>query len=76
MGNCKAAKAAYIAAILLSNLMSATVTYKYFRMQWGIQYRGYSAPNLEILWAIPFLIAIAVCVIIGKTAEKNHRDKS
>lgn len=72
----KITKAAYIAAMLSSNLMCAVVAYKYCEMQWGIQYRGYSAPaNAAFLWAIPFAISIAVCLIIAKIANKKHSDK-
>ena len=69
----KVTKAAYIVAVLSGNLMCAVVAYKYCEMQWGIQYRGYGAPaNVAFLWAIPFAIIIAVCLIIAKIANKKH----
>lgn len=71
----KITKAAYIVAVLIGNIMCAVVAYKYCEMQWGIQYRGYSAPaNVAFLWAIPFAICITICLIIAKMANKKHSD--
>ena len=44
--NMKTWRRAWIAlAILLSNLMCATVAYRYCDMRWGIQYAGYGVPS-------------------------------
>lgn len=69
----KITKAACIAAVLISDLMCAVVAYKYCEMQWGIRYRGYSAPaSAAFIWAVPFLICIAACLIIAKIAAKKQ----
>lgn len=54
----KITKAAYIVAVLSSNLMCAVVAYKYCEMQWGIQYRDYSVPaNVAFLWLSHLLLS-------------------
>lgn len=53
-------------AILLSNVMCATVAYNYCSMQWGIKYAGFSAPASTVfLLAIPYAIGIVICVILA-----------
>lgn len=55
-------------AILLSNIMCAVVAYRYCDMLWGIKFGGYSAPaGVAFIYAIPYLIGIAVCVVIALT---------
>lgn len=71
----KIAKAAYFIAILISNIMCASVAYKYCEMQWMIEYEGFSAPaSIAFLWAIPYIICIAICLIIGKIENKKYSD--
>lgn len=61
-------------AILLSNVMSATVAYNYCDMQWGIRYEGYSAPaNVSFLSAVPYAAGIVVCVILAWVFNKKYR---
>lgn len=61
-------------AILLSNVMSATVAYNYCDMQWGIRYEGYSAPaNVAFLFAVPYAAGIAICVILAWVFYKRYR---
>ncbi len=53
-------------AILLSDIMSAHVAYLYRAMLCGIEHMGYSAPaGTAFLYAIPYLSAIAACVIVA-----------
>lgn len=53
-------------AVLLSNVMCATVAYNYCNMQWGIKYAGFSAPaSTAFLLAIPYAIGIVICAILA-----------
>ena len=46
--------------------------YNYCDMMWGIKYAGYSAPvSTAFLVAIPFAIAIVVCVVIALYFKKR-----
>lgn len=61
-----------ILAVLLSDVMCAAVAYNYCDMVWGIKYAGYSAPAwTAFLSAIPFAIAIIVCVIVALILKRK-----
>ena len=61
-----------ILAVLLSDVMCAVIAYNYCDMMWGIKYAGYSAPvSTAFLVAIPFAIAIVVCVVIALYFKKR-----
>ena len=61
-------------AVLLSDVMCAVVAYLYCDMQWGIQYRCYSAPAwVAFLWAIPYGVGIAVCLLLAAVLRKRER---
>ncbi len=61
-------------AILLTNVMCATVAYQYCDMQWGILYKGYSAPaSIVFLFAIPYAIGIVICTILAWFFYKKHQ---
>ena len=61
-----------ILAVLLSDVMCAVIAYNYCDMMWGIKYAGYSAPVSTAFWvAIPFAIAIVVCVVIALYFKKR-----
>lgn len=63
-----------VLAILLSDVMCAVVAYNYCDKLWGIKYAGYSAPvEVAFLSAIPFAIAIAVCVFVSLFLKKRIR---
>lgn len=63
-----------VLAILLSDVMCAVVAYNYCDMLWGIKYAGYSAPaGTAFLSAIPFAIAIVVCVFVSLFLKKKIR---
>lgn len=62
-------------AILLSNVMCATVAYDYCDMQWGIRYACYSAPaSVAFLYVIPYGAGIAICLILAWVFHKRHRN--
>ena len=62
----------WILAVLLSDVMCAVVAYNYCDMEWGIKYAAYSAPKwTAFLSAIPFVIAIAVCVVLALFFKKK-----
>ncbi len=62
----------WILAVLLSDVMCAVVAYNYCDMVWGIKYAGYSAPaSVAFLTAIPFVIAIVVCIVLALFFKKK-----
>ena len=62
----------WILAVLLSDVMCAVVAYNYCDMVWGIKYAGYSAPAwTAFIVAIPFAIAIVVCVFLALFFKKK-----
>ena len=63
-----------VLAILLSDVMCAVVAYTYCDMLWRIKYAGYSAPaGTAFISAIPFAIAIVVCVFVSLFLKKKIR---
>ena len=59
-------------AILLSDIMCAVVAYNYCDMLCGIEHAGYSAPaSTAFLFAIPYAIGIAICVILAIVFKKK-----
>lgn len=62
----------WVLAFLLSHLMCAVVAYNYAIMVMGIRYLAYSAPAwVAFLYAIPFLIGIAVCIALAVFFKKK-----
>ena len=62
----------WILAVLLSDVMCAVASYNYCDMVWGIRYAGYSAPaSTAFLTAIPFVIAITVCIVLALFFKKK-----
>ena len=60
-------------AILLSNVMCATVAYNYCNMQWKIRYEAYGAPaNVAFLFVIPYAAGIAICAILAQLFCKRY----
>ena len=65
-----------VLAILLSDVMCAVVAYRYCDMLWGIRYAGYSAPaSIAFLSAIPFVIAIIICIILAIYFKRKDSHK-
>ena len=61
-------------AVLLGNVMCAVVAYNYCAMQWGARYAMYSAPAwVAFLYAIPFGIGIAVCVVVAVAMRRRGK---
>ncbi len=61
-----------VLAVLLSDVMCAVVAYNYCNMLWGIKYAYFSAPaSTAFLVAIPFIVAIVVCVVIALYFKKR-----
>ena len=61
-----------ILAVLLSDAMCAVVGFGYSSMLWGINYACYSAPAcVAFLYAIPFLVGIAVCLLLAVWIQKR-----
>ena len=62
----------WILAVLLSDVMCGIVAYNYCDMVWGIRYAGYSAPAwIAFMVAIPFAVAIAVCIVLALFFKKK-----
>lgn len=60
-------------AALLFIVMCVVVAFHYFRMKKAIDFEGYSAPASAVfLYAIPFLVAIVICVIIALVTWKKQ----
>lgn len=61
-------------AILLSDIMCAVVAYSYRDMLCGAEHMGYSAPaGTAFLYAIPFGLAIIVCVVLATVLHRKAR---
>ena len=55
-----------IIAVILSDIMCATVAYQYRDMLCGIEHSGYSAPaDVAFLCGIPYILGIITCFIIS-----------
>lgn len=69
----KIVKVAYFISSLISNIMCASVAYKYCEIQYMIKYKGFSAPaSIVFLWTIPYIICIAICLIFAKIENKKY----
>lgn len=63
-----------VLAVILSDVMCAVVAYSYCDLVWGGKYAGYSAPaSTAFAFAIPFLIAIAVCLAVAYVLWKKEK---
>lgn len=61
-------------AILLSNVMCATVAYRYCDMQWAGRYFLSSAPAwVSFLLVIPYAIGIVICMALAWLFSIKHR---
>lgn len=62
-----------ILAVLLTNVMCGVVGFHYGKMAWGIENAGYSAPaSTALLLSIPYLVGIAVCVVLALIFRKKN----
>lgn len=63
-------------AAVLSDVMCFVVAYNYRDILCGIEHKGFSAPaNIAFLYAIPFLAAIAVCIVLAIVFYRKSREK-
>ena len=61
-------------AVLLWGAMCAVVAWNYSTMLHGIEHHGYSAPaSIAFFYAIPFVIGIAVCVVLAIVLHKKSK---
>ena len=61
-------------AILLWGVMCAVVAWNYCDMLHGIEHHGFSAPaDIAFLYAIPFAVAITVCVVLTMVFHKKRK---
>ena len=59
-------------AIILFGAMTATVAYNYASMECSIAHQGASAPTtVAFLTAIPYLILIVLCLLIGRVLKEK-----
>ena len=59
-------------AIVLFGVMTAVVGYNYASMECSIAHQGASAPAYIALFSgIPFLILIALCLIVGRVLKEK-----
>ena len=63
-----------ILALILSHAMCIVVASNYTSMLCGIEHQGFSAPaSTAFLYAIPFVIGIAVCVVLAYFLNKKAK---
>ena len=75
MNRYRVLRAVFLAsAVLLSDVMCATVAYQYCALQWCGRYAGCSAPaSSALLLAIPYCAGIAICVILSLFFNRQRR---
>ena len=65
-------KILYVLSIVLFGVMMAVVGYNYAAMECSIAHQGASAPAwIALLVGIPYVILIAVCLIIGRVLREK-----
>lgn len=64
-----------IIAYLFSYMMVTVVAFNYGYMFYAVKFDGASAPpSVSFIFAIPFIAAILVCIIIIKIIKKRMKD--
>ncbi|WP_300758938.1 hypothetical protein [uncultured Brachyspira sp.] len=62
-------------AYLFSYMMVTVVAFNYGYMFYAVKFDGASAPpSVSFIFAIPFILAILVCIIIIKIIKKRMKD--
>ena len=62
-------------AYLFSYMMVTVVAFNYGYMLYAVKFDGASAPpSVSFIFAIPFILAILVCIIIIKIIKKRMKD--
>lgn len=71
----KIIKTIKIIAYLFSYMMVTVVAFNYGYMFYAVKFDGASAsPSISFIFAVPFIIAILVCVILIKVINKKMKD--
>ena len=66
----------FVITAVLSDVMCAVVAYNYRDILCSIEHAGFSAPaDLAFLYAVPFLVAIAVCLVLAIVFYRKSREK-
>ena len=61
-----------VLSVILFGVMTAVVGYNYAYMECAIAHQGASAPAwIALLVGIPYVILIAVCLIIGRVLREK-----
>lgn len=64
-----------IIAYLFSYMMVTVVAFNYGYMYYAIKFDGASAPaSISFIFAVPFIIAILVCIVLIKVINKKMKD--
>ncbi|WP_295159037.1 hypothetical protein [uncultured Brachyspira sp.] len=64
-----------IIAYLFSYMMVTVVAFNYGYMFYAVKFDGASAPpSISFIFAIPFIIAILLCLIIIKIIKKRFKE--
>ena len=64
-----------IIAYLFSYMMVTVVAFNYGYMFYAVKFAGASAPpSISFIFAVPFIIAILVCVVLIKIIKKRMKD--
>ncbi|MDO7021209.1 hypothetical protein Q5M86_10535 [Brachyspira innocens] len=64
-----------IIAYLFSYMMVTVVAFNYGYMFYAVKFDGASAPpSVSFIFAIPFIVAILVCIIIIRIIKKKMKD--
>ncbi|MEI0579566.1 hypothetical protein [Brachyspira pilosicoli] len=71
----KITKTIKIIAYIFSYMMVTVVAFNYGYMFYAVKFDGASAsPNISFILALPFIMAILLCVIIIKIINKKMKD--
>lgn len=64
-----------IIAYLFSYMMVTVVAFNYGYMYYAVKFDGASVPpSVSFIFAVPFIIAILVCVLLIKIIKKRIKD--
>ena len=71
----KVIKIIKIIAYIFSYMMVTVVAFNYGYMYYAIKFDGASAPpSVSFIFAVPFIIAILVCVVLIKIIKKRMKE--
>ncbi|MDA0025643.1 hypothetical protein OFR39_03370 [Brachyspira hyodysenteriae] len=71
----KIIKTIKIIAYLFSYMMVTVVAFNYGYMYYAVKFDGASAPpSVSFIFAVPFIIAILVCIVLIKVISKKMKD--